>query len=496
MKRPLVAVSLLTLLATPALAQTFEAADVHPSAPDATTSGALLPGGRLEFRATTLLRLISFAWNIPPDRIAGGPSWLDTAQFDVLAKSPASAGRAEQLVMLQNLLGERFDLAVKSEEKPVPVFALVNGKGRTPKESAADTEPGCKRSTEGGATLTCRHTTMDSLAETLPMVAPGYFTRTVVNRTDLKGAYDFQLHWVARGKLPAGAEGLHQSDSLFSSIEKELGVRVESQTAPLAILTVVHANRVPAPNPPDVTEKLGPSVKEFDVAEVRPSGPGEKEDFNLENGRIKATAIALKDLIEFAYNLEDDQLKNAPKWVESEKFDIVAKTAPTASVDTLRTLLRALLVERFALEVHEDTQPVTVYALTAVKPKLHEADPAGRSTCTMSMEDGKRAYTCTNVTMAQFADKLRAVATGYLDRQAVDLTGLKGSYDFTVTWSPIGRTLGIKGAPTTPGESAAPSGELTLFEAISRQLGLKLAMQKHPMPVIVIDQLNRTPTEN
>ena len=76
----------------------------------------------------------------------------------------------------------------------------------------------------------------------------------------------------------------------------------------------------------------------------------------------------------------------------------------------------------------------------------------------------------------------------------VDLTGLTGSYDFKVTWSPRARTLGRNGAP--PAESAAPSGELTVFEAIDRQMGLKLATRKHPMPVIVIDQVNQKPTEN
>ena len=134
--------------------------------------------------------------------IGGGPSWLDTDRSIWWQKSRAAAGRPELLAMLQNLLAERFDLAVKREDKSVPVYALVNGKGGPPKVSAENTEPGCKRSTEGSATLTCRHTTMDSLAETLPMVAPGYFTRTVVNRTELKGAYDFELRWVARGKPP------------------------------------------------------------------------------------------------------------------------------------------------------------------------------------------------------------------------------------------------------------------------------------------------------
>jgi uncharacterized protein (TIGR03435 family) len=278
---------------------------------------------------------------------------------------------------------------------------------------------------------------------------------------------------------------------------------VESQTAPQPILTVAHANRVPTPNSPGVTEKLGDAPTEFEVADVRPSRPDEKENFTMVDGRIDAKAITLKDLIEFAWNLEDDTLTGGEKWLGAERFDVVAKSAPTASVDTLRRMLQALLVERFGLKVHEDRQPATVYALTAVKPKLRNADPAERSTCNMSLVDAERVYTCQNVTMAQFAERLRDVAAGYLQHPVVDLTGLKGSYDFTVTWAPQNRVYGRGGPPASQTgtygpapASADPSGELTVFEAVDRQLGLRLAVQKHPMPVIVIDHVERKPAEN
>jgi uncharacterized protein (TIGR03435 family) len=472
----------------------FEAADVHVSAAGATESGGFLPAGRLEYNATTLLQLISLAYSVPPERISGGPSWLDTDRFDVVAKGPSSAARPALLSMLRTLLEERFDLSVKSEDKTVPVYALVPGKGPAPKESKA-AEPGCKRANEDNVlTLTCQHMTMASLAESLRMVAPAYFTRPVVDRTGLEGAYDFKLTWLGRGQLPPGPEGLANSQSIFTSLEKQLGVRVESQTAPQPVLTVERANRTPSPNPPGVTEKLGAPATEFDVAEVRPSAPGEKEDLKEQNGLINAKAVGLKDLIQFAYNLEDDALKGAPGWLDSEKFDIVAKTAPTASDDTFRTLTRALLAQRFGLRVHNEVQPVNVYALTAVKPKLKDADPSERTTCRLSLENGNRSYTCTNVSMALFASKLRDVANGYFDHPVVDLTGLKGAYDFTVTWSPRGRTLVKPGSTQT--EAAVPTAELTVFEAVARQLGLKLAVQKHPMPVVVIDHVERKPTEN
>jgi uncharacterized protein (TIGR03435 family) len=93
--------------------------------------------------------------------------------------------------------------------------------------------------------------------------------------------------------------------------------------------------------------------------------------------------------------------------------------------------------------------------------------------------------------MQEFPAKLRGVAPGFLDHPVVDLTGLKGSYDFVLSWAPKARFA--KPATDT---STDPTGDLTLFEAVDRQLGLKLAAQKYPMSVVVIDHVDRTPTEN
>ena len=94
------------------------------------------------------------------------------------------------------------------------------------------------------------------------------------------------------------------------------------------------------------------------------------------------------------------------------------------------------------------------------------------------------------------------MAAGYLDHPVVDLTGLKGAYDFAVSWTGVNRVRALAGKtadgqPSGAAPAAAdPSISLTIFEAVDKQLGLKLAAQKHPMPSIVIDHLERTPTEN
>ena len=105
--------------------------------------------------------------------------------------------------------------------------------------------------------------------------------------------------------------------------------------------------------------------------------------------------------------------------------------------------------------------------------------------------------------MAQFAEMLPTIAPGYLRTDVKDSTGLEGGYDFTFSFSPIGALNAARrpnGEGAQPGGSAEeasdPSASLSLYESISRQLGLKLDTTKRPMPVLVIERVERTPTEN
>jgi uncharacterized protein (TIGR03435 family) len=106
--------------------------------------------------------------------------------------------------------------------------------------------------------------------------------------------------------------------------------------------------------------------------------------------------------------------------------------------------------------------------------------------------------TCQNMTIAQIGDELQRWAGDYIYNTVADGTGLKGSYDFTLSFSSADKILSDTGSPTNtsnPG-SADPNGALSLFDAVSRQLGLKLEKTKRPYPVLVIDHIEETPTEN
>jgi uncharacterized protein (TIGR03435 family) len=99
--------------------------------------------------------------------------------------------------------------------------------------------------------------------------------------------------------------------------------------------------------------------------------------------------------------------------------------------------------------------------------------------------------TCQNMTTAQIGDELQHVANGYIYNPVVDGTGLKGSYDFTLSFSSADKVLPSEAPATTE-----PNGALSVFDAVNKQLGLKLEKTKRPYPVLVIDHIEETPTEN
>jgi uncharacterized protein (TIGR03435 family) len=101
------------------------------------------------------------------------------------------------------------------------------------------------------------------------------------------------------------------------------------------------------------------------------------------------------------------------------------------------------------------------------------------------------------MTLAQIGDELQHVAPGYIYNTVLDGTGLKDSYDFTLSFSSPDRILPDTGG--TGGDSSSgsdPNGALSVFDAVSRQLGLKLEKTKRPYPVLVIDHIEETPTED
>jgi uncharacterized protein (TIGR03435 family) len=167
-----------------------------------------------------------------------------------------------------------------------------------------------------------------------------------------------------------------------------------------------------------------------------------------------------------------------PDWLGDDKFDIAAKQPGGAAQDQMRAMLRSLLAERFGLVAHFESKSLSGYALIPGKkpPTLHEK-PANVGVNTHS---GGGRLNATNVSMADLAGLL----SRQLDQPVQDQTGLSGVCDVSLEWSPDGQT------------DAAAGHASSIFTAIQEQLGLKLQPQKITVDVLVIDHIERVPTEN
>ena len=247
-----------------------------------------------------------------------------------------------------------------------------------------------------------------------------------------------------------------------------------------------------------------PAAKpEFDVAELKLNKSGQLQmsaNF-LPSGQIMARNIPLKILITQAYKIRPEYLIGGPGWLDSDRFDLVGKAAPNTPIDILRVMLQTLLAERFQLTSHTEQKVMPVYALVPARqgPKLQPAAGTGNQSCSPnSIKDSKAHRTCTNVTMQSLAELLPTLAPFYFDRPVVNATEIQGSYDITLEWTV--RPPNSVGAPpaqdgNVPAASDVAAGS-TIFDAVEKQLGLKLESRKQPMPVIVIDHIERVTAEN
>jgi uncharacterized protein (TIGR03435 family) len=274
-----------------------------------------------------------------------------------------------------------------------------------------------------------------------------------------------------------------------------------------------------------------PPAPAFEVASIKPnkSGDGRFGIGMQPGGRFAATGIPLRQLIAMAYGSPGQPLPafriiGGPAWMNSDRFDIVAKAEgdiQPGSNSPLPLMLRALLADRFKLVVHNESRELPIYALMKARsdgklgPQLRPTTvdcaalaaargrdggpppdgpgvgPAGRPTCGMTVGPGNLA--AGSQTMAQFA----ALLSGRVQRIVVDRTGLTGNFDLDLTWTPDQIPQGPPGLPppgAPPLPSIDPNGP-SIFTAVQEQLGLKLESAKGAVDVVVIDRAEH-PTED
>jgi uncharacterized protein (TIGR03435 family) len=264
-------VCLLLLSSGGAIAQT----DPHPEFEVATIKPGSLgiqggwirrePSGSLRVTNMTLKELIEQAYGVYPFQIYGGPAWVDSARYDVNAKSENPSKPNDLDVMLQSLLADRFQLTIHRDTKELPIYALVTAKrdgklgpGITePKEGACrvydpanppaitTTVCGTRRFNPSRGWLTIMHLPLDSFTKTLAQV----LGRTVIDKTGLTGNFDVHLEWAPNehqlALFPSATPPRVPSDgpSIFSAVQEQLGLKLESQKGPVEVNVIDRAQR-------------------------------------------------------------------------------------------------------------------------------------------------------------------------------------------------------------------------------------------------------------
>jgi uncharacterized protein (TIGR03435 family) len=198
--------------------------------------------------------------------------------------------------------------------------------------------------------------------------------------------------------------------------------------------------------------------------------------------RVSVTDATLRDLIRLAYQVKDYQILGPP-WLAGEKFEIAATLPDGATKEQAPAMLRTTLEQRFHLKLHREMRELPVYALVVDKKeaKLTPVAPAGNSAGHIDPggENPSVRHVRLRGAVSSFADSLTPIA----GKPVMDMTGIKGSYDFDLTYSPELNALG---------EDTGPS----LANALRAQLGLRLETRKMKVEVLVIDSADRMPTEN
>lgn len=264
---------------------------------------------------------------------------------------------------------------------------------------------------------------------------------------------------------------------------------------------------------------------QFEVASVRPSTTQPEGQVNvglhMDGAQVRIASFTLKEYIRLAYRTKISQIAG-PDWIGSDRFDVSATIPAGGKTSQIPEMFQALLADRFQLKFHREQREFPVYALVLGKGplKLKEIppDPDADKSAPVNVAGGgsvqgvnvnlgggsswsfaPNKFEAKKLSMAQFADNLERFA----DRPIVDMTGLKGQYDFAFEINPEDyRPMLIRSAisagvslPPQALRMAESTSSASLSDALG-QVGLKLEARKAPLDVIVVDSANKMPTAN
>jgi len=276
--------------------------------------------------------------------------------------------------------------------------------------------------------------------------------------------------------------------------------------------------------------QTAPSRPAFEVASIKPS-PNASEieqgkvavGVHIDGAQVHVASFTVKEYLGIAYRLKIAQI-SGPDWISQDRFDISATIPAGANSSQISEMFQTLLADRFHIKIHHDKKEFPVYALVEGKNPLKvkeeppdpSPDPAapppfsvsgGGSVNGVNINYGNgstfsfvpNTVEVHKLSMEQFA----GIIERFTDRTVVDMTGLKGQYDFKVDinsedYLPMLIHSALNAGVSLPPEAAKMAEGHTaagLSDAL-QQVGLKLDARKAPLDVIVVDDGRRTPTEN
>lgn len=224
----------------------FEVSTVKPSKPDQPGKAFLVRGDKFTTINTTLGDLIGFAYDVQSKQVAGGPSWMDSQKYDIEGKpdTPGSPSPAQLRTMVQKLLADRFQLKFHKEKKDMSAYVLSVGKtGPKMTKNTANPNglPGLFFRQLG--VLTVQNATMGDFAH---LMQSAVLDRPVVDQTNLDGKWDFVLKWTPDEsqfggmgiKVPPPTDAADAPPPLFTAIQEQVGLKLESGRAPVEVLVL------------------------------------------------------------------------------------------------------------------------------------------------------------------------------------------------------------------------------------------------------------------
>jgi len=254
----------------------------------------------------------------------------------------------------------------------------------------------------------------------------------------------------------------------------------------------------------------------FEVASIKPSAPADGGRMRVSSrggpgtkdpGLYTCENYPLPALIRDAFDLKEYQL-SGPDWMQSARFMVSAKIPEGTTREQFLLMKQNLLVERFKLAYHREKKEMQSYELVVAKggPKMKESSgpldpderparmterktdaegfpvlPAGRVPMMMMLAGGRASARYVAENMEHFATSVSML----VHKPVADATGLPGKYDFTLNWISEGA-----------GPSAVDETGPTLFRALPEQLGLRLEAKKGMVEILVVDHVEKVPTEN